>query len=173
MSRSIRDGICVFAVVAVVVAVVLVVVVALKGMMGVVVLMIVVGIVVLRMVVRVARVGVVGVVGVLCIGVLEVDCVGVADILVLGGVFGVEVVEGVELLVGCVVRLVVRLVLWCVNGREYFLCCFSLKLVEMNELSVGWFPFGMVIWADCFILLEWGFLGKMVGTDVFMMVLLI
>ena len=113
------------------------------------------------------------VVGVLCIGVLEVDCVGVADILVLGGVFVVKVVEGVELLVGCVVRLVVRLVLWCVNGREYFLCCFSLKLVEMNELSVGWFPFGMVIWADCFILLEWGFLGKMVGTDVFMMVLLI
>ena len=29
----------------------------------------------------------------------------------------VEVVEGVELVVGCVVRHVVRLVLWCVNGR--------------------------------------------------------
>ena len=116
---------------------------------------------------------VVGVVGVLCIGVLEVDCVGVVDILVLGGVFVVEVVEGVELVVVCVVRLAVRLVLWCVSGRGYFLCCFSLKLVELNELSVGWFPFGMVIWADCFILLEWGFLGKIVGTYVFMMVLLI
>ena len=53
----------------------------------------------------------------LCIGVLEVECLGVVDILVLGGVFVVEVVEGVELVVGCVVRLV----LWCVNGRGYFL----------------------------------------------------
>ena len=26
----------------------------------------------------------------------------------------------------------------------------------------------MVIWADCFVLLEWGFLSKMVGTDVLM-----
>ena len=33
----------------------------------------------------------------------------------------VEVVEGVELVVGCVVRLV----LWCAHGREYFLCCFK------------------------------------------------
>ena len=33
---------------------------------------------------------VVEVVGVLCIGVLEVDCAGVVDILVLGGVFMVE-----------------------------------------------------------------------------------
>ena len=56
-----------------------------------------------------------------CIGVLEVVCVGVVDILVLGGVFVVEVVEGVELVVGCLVRHVVRLVLWCVNGRGYFL----------------------------------------------------
>ena len=47
-------------------------------------------------------------------GVMEVDCVGVVDTLVLGAVF---VVEGVELVVGCVVRRVVRLVLWCVNGR--------------------------------------------------------
>ena len=84
------------------------------------------------------------------------------DILVLGGVFMVEVAEGVELVVGCVVRLV----LWCVNGRGYFLCRFSLKLVEMNGLSVGGFLFGMVIWADCFVLLEWGFLGKVIGTDV-------
>ena len=45
------------------------------------------------------------------VGVLEVDCVGLVEILVLGGVFVVEVVEGVELVVGCVVRRVVRLVL--------------------------------------------------------------
>ena len=38
-------------------------------------------------------------VGVLCIGVVEVDCAGVVDILVLGGVFMVEVVEEVELMV--------------------------------------------------------------------------
>ena len=56
-------------------------------------------------------------VGVLGMGVLEVDCVGVVDTLVLGAVFVVEVVEGVELVVGCVVRRVVRLILWCVNGR--------------------------------------------------------
>ena len=54
-------------------------------------------------------------VGVLCIGVLDVDCVGVVDVLVLGVVFVVEVVEGVELVVGCVVGRVVRLVLWCVR----------------------------------------------------------
>ena len=56
------------------------------------------------------------------------------DILVLGGVY---VVERVELVVGCVVRCVARLVLWCVNGRGYFLHCFSQKLVEMNGLWVG------------------------------------
>ena len=55
---------------------------------------------------------VVEVVGVLWIGAVEVDCVGVVDIGVLvdigllGGVFVVEVVEGMELVVGCVVRLV-------------------------------------------------------------------
>ena len=58
------------------------------------------------------------------------DCAGVVDILVLGEVFVVEVVEGVELVVGFVVRRVVRLVLWCVNGREYFLCHFSLISVD-------------------------------------------
>ena len=84
------------------------------GRIGVVVLIVVMGIVVLAMVVIVACTGVVGVVGVLGMGVLEVDCVGVVDTLVLGAVF---VVEGVELVVGCVVRRVVRLVLWCVNGR--------------------------------------------------------
>ena len=66
---------------------------------------------VLAMVVRVACAGVAGVVEVLCMGVLEVDCVGVVDTLVLGAVFVVEVVEGVDLVVGCVVRLV----LWCEN----------------------------------------------------------
>ena len=123
MSRSIRDGICVC-----VVVVLVVVVVALMVAKRVVVLMVVVGTVVLVMVVRVSCIGVVGVVGVSCIGALEVDCAGVVDILVLGGTFMVEVAEGVELMVGCVVRLV----LWCVNGREHFLCRFSLNLVEMK-----------------------------------------
>ena len=144
VSRPIRDGICVCVVVVVVVAVVvlLVVVVLIVAMevMVVVVFMVVVGIVV-----RVACVGVVGVVGMLCIGVLEVDCVAVVEILVLGAVFVVGVVE---LVVECVVGRVVRLVLWCVNGRGYFLRCFSLKSVEMKGLSVGSFLFGMVIWAD-------------------------
>ena len=162
-------------VVVVVVAVVLlllVVVVLIVAMevMGVVVvvLMVVVGIVV-----RVACVGVVGVVGMLCIGVLEVDCVTVVEILVLGAVFVVEVVEGVELVVGCLVGRVVRLVLWCVNGRGYFLRCFSLKLVEMNGLSVGGFLFWIVISADCFILLERGFLDKMVAADVLLDVVVV
>ena len=111
-------------------------------------------------------------VGVLCIGVLDVDSVVVVDILVLGGVFMVEVVEGVKLVVACVVRHVVKLVLCCVNERGYFLGCFNLKLVEMNGLSVGRFLFGMVILADYFILLERGFLGKMVGADALMDVVL-
>ena len=95
----------------------------------------------------------------LCMGVLEVDCVAVIEILVLGAVFVVDVVEGVELVVGCVVGRVVRLVLWCVNGRGYFLRCFSLKSVEMKGLSVGGSPFGMVIWADVL-------LGMMVVVEV-------
>ena len=171
MSRSIRDGICVC--VAVVVVVVVVLVVALMVAMGMVVFMVVVGIVVLVMVVRVSCIGVIGVAGLLCIGMLEVDSVVVVDILVLGGVFMVEVVEGVELVVGCVVRHVVRLFLCCVNERGYFLGCFNLKLVEMNGLSVGGFLFGMVILADYFILLERGFLGKMVGADVLMDVVVV
>ena len=158
MSRSIRDGICVF------VAVVVVVVVALMVASWVVVLMAVVGIVVLVTVVRISCIGVLGVVGVLCVGTLEVDCVGVVGILVLDGVFAVEMAEGVELVVGCVVRLI----LWCVNGRGYFLCCFSLKSVEMNGISVGGFLFGMVIWEVCFVLSKRGFLGKMVGMDMLM-----
>ena len=44
--------------------------------------------------------------------------------------------------------------------------CFSLKSVEMNGLSMDGFLFGMEFWADCFILLERGFLDKMVGADV-------
>ena len=144
MSRSIRDGICV--------CVAVVVVGALMVAVGVVVLVVVVGIVVFVMVVRVSCIGVVGVVGVLCIGALEVYCAGVVDILALGGVLVVEVVEGVELVVGCVVKRVAKLVLGCVNGRGYFLCSFNLKLVEMNGLSVDGFLFGMVIWVDCFIL---------------------
>ena len=64
-----------------------------------------------------------------------------------------------------------RLILCCVNGRGYFLCCFILKLVEMNGLDVGGFLFGMVIWEVFFVLLERSFLGKMVGMDVLMDVL--
>ena len=80
------------------------VVMALMVVMGVVVLMEAAGIVMLVIVVRVSCIGVVGVVGVLCIRVLEVDCAGVVDILVLGEVFVVEVVEGLELVVRVVVR---------------------------------------------------------------------
>ena len=53
----------------------------------------------------------------------------------------------------CVVGGVVRLVLWCVNGRGCFLRCFSLKSVEMNGLSVGGFLLGMVIWADVLLVM--------------------
>ena len=92
------------------------------------------------------------------------DCTGVVDIMVLGGAFVMEVVEEVELVVGCVMRLV----LWCANGRGYFLCCFSLMSVEINGLSVGGYLFGMTIWEGCFLLLEHNFLGRMVGTEVVM-----
>ena len=136
--------------------------------MGVVVFIILVGVVVLVMVVRVFCIAVVGVVRVLCIGAVEMDCAGVADILVLGGVFVVNMVEGMELVVGCVVRLAV----WCVNGRRYYLCCFGLKLVEMNGLSVGGFLLGKVILGDCFVLLELGIIGEMVCVDMLMDVVL-
>ena len=125
---SMRDGICAF--VAVVVVAVVVVVVALMVVVEMVVMMMAVGVVVLVIVVIVLCIGMVVV---LCIGVVEVDCAGVVDILVLGEVFMVKVMEGVELVVGCVMRLV----LWCANGRGYFLCCFSLILVKMNGLNVG------------------------------------
>ena len=142
MPRSIRDGICVcVAVVVIVVVVMVLVVVALTVAMRLVVLMVMVGILLFVMAVRVSCIGVVGVVGVLCIGALEVDCAVVVDILVLGRVFVVEVAEGKELVVRCVVRLV----LCCVKGRGYILCFFNMKSVEMNGLSVGGFPFGMVI----------------------------
>ena len=91
---SMRDRICVCVCVAVVAVVVA--------------LMVPVGVVVLVVVVRVLRE--------LFAGVVELDCIGVVDVMVLVGFFLVEVVERVELVVGCVVRLV----LWCVNGRGYF-----------------------------------------------------
>ena len=116
MSRSIRDGICV-CVAVVMVLVVVVVVVALMVSRRVVVLMVVVGIVVLVMVVRESCIGVLRVVEVLYIRALEVDCTGVVGILVLGVAFVEEVAEGVELVVGCVVILI----LWWVNKRVYFL----------------------------------------------------
>ena len=128
MLSSMRNGICAF--VAVVVVAVVVVVVALMVVVGMVVLMIAVGVVVLVIVVIVLCIGMVIV---LCIGVVEVDYAGVVDILVLGEVFMVKVMEGVELVVGCVMRLV----LWCANGRGYFLCSLSLILVKMNGLNVG------------------------------------
>ena len=44
---------------------------------------------------------------------MEGNCTGMVDIVVLSEVFMVEVVKEVELVVGCVVRLD----LWCANGR--------------------------------------------------------
>ena len=70
-----------------------------------VVLMVVVGVVVLMIVV-----------GVVYLGVVEVDCSGVGDISVLGGVFVVVVVE-MELVVECVVRLF----LWCLDWKGDYL----------------------------------------------------
>ena len=99
--------------------------------------------------------------------------VRVVDILALGAVFMAEMVEGVELVVGCVLRRFVRLVLWCVNGTGYFLRCCSLKSVEMNGLSVGGFLFRMPILADCLILLEGRLLDKMVGADILLDVVVV
>ena len=147
--RSMMDRICLC-------VVVVVVVVTLMVAVGVVVLMVAV-VVVLVIVVRVLRelcIGVVEVVGVLCIELVEVDCTGMLDFIVLGGVFVVEMVEEVELVVKCVMRLV----LWCANGRGYFLCCFRLMSVEVNELSGNGCLFGIVILADCFLLLKRNFL---------------
>ena len=106
MLSSMRNEICVF----VAVVVVVVVVVA---------LMVAVRVVVLVIVVKVLRelcIGVADVVGVFCIGVVEVECTGVVGIMVLFGVFVEEVLEGVELVVECFVRLVLQ----CANGRGYF-----------------------------------------------------
>lgn len=72
------------------------------------------------MVVAIPSVGVVVlmiVVEILCIRVVEVDCTEVVDILVLGGVFVIKMVEKMGLVVGCVVRLV----FWCTNERGDFL----------------------------------------------------
>ena len=101
------------------------------------------------------------VVGVVYLGAVEVGCSAVGDISVLGGVFVVVVVE-MEL----VVEYLVRLVLWCSDGRGDYLGRFSLILVEANGLSVGVCLFGMVIWVDCFVLLGSDFLGKMMGVRV-------
>ena len=38
----------------------------------------------------------------------------------------------------------------------------------MDGLSLGGFLFVIVIWVDCFVLIEYGFLGKMVGADLLM-----
>ena len=50
---------------------------------------------------------------------------------------------------------------------------FSLKSVEINGLSVVGFLFGMVMWVDCFVFLEWDFLDKMVGADVLLDVVVV
>ena len=98
---------------------VLAVVVALMVAVGVVVLIVAVGAVVLVIVVRELRelcIGVADVVGVFCIGVVEVECTGVVGIMVLFGVFVEKVLEGVELVLECFVRLVLQ----CANGRGYY-----------------------------------------------------
>ena len=41
-------------------------------------------------------------------------------------------------------------------------------LDAMNGLCVGGCRFGIVIWMDCFVLFECDFLGKKVGTDMVM-----
>ena len=92
-----------------------------------VVLMAVVGLVVLMIVV-----------GVVYLGAVEVGCSAVGDISVLGGVFVVVVVE-------MVVEYLVRLVLWCSDGRGDYLGRFCQILVETNGLSVGGYLFVMVI----------------------------
>ena len=53
---------------------------------------------------------------ILCVGAAKVGCIGVVDIMVLGGDFLGEVVEGVELVVGYVVMLV----LWYAMGEDIF-----------------------------------------------------
>ena len=159
MLSSMRDKICACVVVVVVVALIVAVVV--------VPLVVAVGVVVLVMVVRVLRklcIGVVEMVGELCIGVVEVDCMGVVDIMVLSGLFVLKVVEGVKLVVVCIVKVV----LWFGNRKGYFLYCFSLKSVEMNGLSVGGCLFRMMICADSFLFLQLDFLGKMVGINLVM-----
>ena len=65
------------------------------------------------------------------------------------------------------------LVLWCANERGYFLHCFSLMLVEMNGPNVSGCLIGMVIWADCFVLLGRNFLGQTVGADMLMEVVVV
>ena len=52
--------------------------------------------------------------------------------------------------------------------ERIFQCHFSLKLVEMNRLRVGRFLFEMVVWVNCFVLLQCIFLVKMAGAGMFM-----
>ena len=54
------------------------------------------------------------------------------------------------------------------NRKGHIWGRFTLKLVEMKGLSLGGLLFGMMIRVDCFVLLEWGFLGKIICTDVLM-----
>ena len=115
------------------------------GKGGEVVLMVVVGKVVLVMVVRVLCFEVFRVVGVLCIG--------RGGLCRSGAIFVLEVVEGMELVVGCVVGRVVRLVLLCMNGRGYFCVALAWNWWKWPDwvwvgFSLGWLsgrivsPFG-------------------------------
>ena len=115
--------------------------------------------------------------GVLCVGELEVDCAGVVDIMVFSEAFVVELVEGFIYFIyllgsgtnggvccGACCEAIPVVCEW----EGYFLGQFSLKLLEKNGQSVRGFLFWMVIWVNCFVLLERGFFGKKVGVDVLM-----
>ena len=142
-SSPMRGGICVC--VAAVVVMVVAALMVVMGRGGEVVLMVVVGKVVLVMVVRVLCFEVFRVVGVLCIG--------RGGLCRSGAIFVLEVVEGMELVVGCVVGRVVRLVLLCMNGRGYFCVALAWNWWKWPDwvwvgFSLGWLsgrivsPFG-------------------------------
>ena len=92
---------------------------------------------------------------------------GGGDVLDLGEGFVAVVVEmevdDLELEVGAVVRLV-----WnCLNGRLYFLWCFSQKSLEGKMSNNGGRLFGMVIRADFlkeFFFFDGGCLRKVTGS---------
>lgn len=95
---------------------------------------------------------------------------GISDLV---GDFAVVVVEVVVL--ELVVRLDVRLVWTCLNGRTYVLWCLSLTLAEANISNVSACFFRMVLQADflsLFLFLDNGCLGKMMSAKVWMEVVI-